>query len=85
MHYQLSAHSHQGTCEVLENTVRFTADTNCEEARFQLNITFSRWEDDCYVLMPGCVYNGNRYPRVFRSYPPMYHREEMGENGHTAV
>lgn len=80
MYYQISARTSHGTCAVSDNAVRFTADRNYTEAYFQMDIAFPRWEDDCYIMMPGCAYNGNRYPRVRRSYPPMYRREEMGEN-----
>jgi Right handed beta helix region len=36
-------------------------------ARFQ----FSNWSTDVYVLMPGAVYGGNRFPGFASPYPPL--------------
>ncbi len=33
---------------------------------------------DCYIMMPACCYNGNRYNRRKLSYPPMYKKGETG-------
>lgn len=35
----------------------------------------SYYNDD-YILMPACAYNGNRFPSVKKSYPPMFSKEE---------
>lgn len=41
------------------------------EVALALDITFTGWHRDCYLLMPGAVYAGNRFScRPYR-YPPM--------------
>lgn len=35
----------------------------------------SYYNDD-YILLPACAYNGNRFPSVKKSYPPMFSPEE---------
>lgn len=79
MKYQISTEASDGKCEICGDILYFTGEKNSEATYFQMTIAFSEWEDDCYVMMPGCVYNGNRFHRVKRSYPPMYRREEIGE------
>jgi len=79
MKYELMAHSENGQCAVSENSVRFRAEAPCENAFFSLDITFSEWEQDAYILMPACAYNGNRFRRMHRyGYPPMYELSEIG-------
>ncbi len=80
MIYDIKAFSNYGNCKADTDGVTFTASSSCktDEARFFAEITFSDWEDDCYIMMPACAYNGNRYKRVKRSYPPMYLPEETG-------
>lgn len=80
MDYRITAVSKDGKCGICGETVRFVAERSCNEAFFQMEITFPGWEQDCYVMMPGCAYNGNRFTRVKRNYPPMYRKEELGEN-----
>jgi hypothetical protein len=79
MDYWISAVSKDGKCEIRGEAVRFVADGSCNEAFFQMEIMFPQWEKDCYVMMPGCAYNGNRFTRVKRNYPPMYRKEELGD------
>lgn len=85
MYYQISVDSADGKCEVCGDLLQFTGEKNNKEACFQMEVVFPEWEDDCYVMMPGCAYNGNRFPRVKRSYPPMYRREEIGEKGSALI
>lgn len=77
--------SDHGKCTLMPNAVEFTPDRDLEQAFFRMVIDFPDWEDDCYILMPACAYNGNRIRRVVRKYPPMYHPEETGETLMTEV
>ncbi|MBQ7986610.1 MAG: AGE family epimerase/isomerase [Clostridia bacterium] len=43
-----------------------------------MEIDFPEWDMDSYVMMPACAYNGNRYKRDNRPYPPMYKKDETG-------
>ncbi|MBE7042098.1 MAG: hypothetical protein E7399_01195 [Ruminococcaceae bacterium] len=78
MKYTMKATSEYGVCEISESHISFTADKTSEQAFFDVEITFSDWEEDCYVMMPACAYNGNRLQRVARGYPPMYFPKESG-------
>lgn len=78
MQYTMDAVSSNGVCQFNQNEIVFTASKDAEEAFFSLQIAFSDWEEDAYILMPACAYNGNRFRRVFRRYPPMYLPEECG-------
>lgn len=74
----LCGSSKNGVCEVKDNRIIYTAGEKLDEVFFSLEITFPEWEEDCYVMMPACVYNGNRFKKVIRKYPPMYLPEEAG-------
>jgi len=80
MEYTFSIKSDFGKCEYTNEEVRFVADTDSSDARFFLDVEFPMWEEDCYILIPACAYNGNRFKMVERPYPPMYHADEVGEN-----
>ncbi len=79
MKFEMMCSSQSGHCESTENTIVFKADKGQEEAFFAIDITFPEWEDDCYVMMPACAYNGNRFKKVIvHQYPPKYYPEEAG-------
>lgn len=80
MKYEITVSSENGACELTKEAVIFRADGDYEEAFFKVDITFLEWEDDCYIMMPACAYNGNRFKRVAKAYPPMYLPEEAGEH-----
>ncbi|GIO29616.1 MULTISPECIES: hypothetical protein [Paenibacillus] len=51
-----------------------------EDTTYPMNFSFSmeteQWKKDNYVLMPGAVYNGNRFTSVPLQYPPYYQPAE---------
>ena len=67
MKYTTSCSSDAGICRMEENHILFVAEKTCEEAFFKMEFHFPDWEEDCYVMMPACAYNGNRFQRVARS------------------
>ncbi len=85
MTYQISAVSTDGACQLTENEIVFQSQKDTAECFFRMNISFSGWEDDAYILMPACAYNGNRFRRVFRRYPPMYTPDECGVDCETLM
>lgn len=78
MKYQIQYNSQDGFCKFLNNKIIFTSEKECKETFFTMDITFSEWEDDCYIMMPACTYNGNRFKKSMCKYPPMYRPEEVG-------
>ena len=85
MKYNFNTRSDFGKCQFTNDTVTFRADRDYEEASFFLDIDFPEWEEDCYVLIPACAYNGNRFKSVERSYPPMYLADEVGEKAEPQI
>lgn len=80
MNYSISTKSECGKCEYVNETVHFVANNDYPEARFFLDVDFSDWEEDCYIFIPACAYDGNRADFAIRKYPPMYIESEVGEN-----
>lgn len=76
MNYEITAFSSFGICRADSSKTTFTAAEDTNQCFFEMNVTFDHWEDEFYLLMPACAYNGNRYEKVKRSYPPMYKPEE---------
>ena len=77
--YTVTAQSPNGLCVFEENAVRFTAKQAYKEAKWSVSFALPTGEEP-YVFSPACAYNGNRFERVDRPYPPMYKTEETGEN-----
>ena len=77
MKYTVKASSEFGSAEIHGETVRFIADKHHASAFFSLSFRLENWEEDAYVLMPACAYNGNRFKRTGRyGYPIVYTVEE---------
>ena len=79
MYYSITLHSADGAVGFSDDTVIFTSETDSDDARFSLRVGFSEWEDDAYVFLPACVYDGNRFKRTRMKYPPMYGVSDLGE------
>ncbi len=80
MKYTVNARSDFGNCEYVNETVHFVANHLTDDARFFFDVCFENWEEDCYLLIPACAYDGNRADYATRKYPPMYHQSDVGEN-----
>ena len=85
MKYNFNTKSEFGKCEYKNDTVIFRAKKDYSEARFFLDVDFSEWDENCYILIPACAYNGNRFKMVERPYPPMYLKDEVGENAEPQI
>lgn len=86
MRYVINTFSDYGTVNLNKNSIEFKSDNDYNEAFFGLSIEFEDWENDAYVLMPACAYNGNRYKKISRyEYPPMYTLSEIGVNAETLM
>ena len=78
MEYNITLHSNNGSVSFSENTVTLVADKACSDTRFSLSVDFPQWEQDAYVFLPACAYNGNRFKRRKATYPPEYTAAECG-------
>ena len=61
-----------------DRETRFTALSDSADAAYWVDFRLDAPIADTYVMIPGCAYDGNRFERVRRSYPPMYTEEEFG-------
>lgn len=80
MQYTIKTLTACGTCRYENEKLYFKADKCYEDADWRVEISFSDWEDECYIFAPACVYDGNKIEQVDRAYPPMYKTDEMKEN-----
>ena len=78
MQYQITLQSNNGIAGFSGKTVTLVAQKTCSDTRFSMRVDFPEWEDDAYVFLPACAYNGNRFKRRKAIYPPVYTREECG-------
>lgn len=76
--YSLSVLASSGTAVIRAGAVHAKFEAAAEEAFFSLTLTLPLWNEETYLLLPACVYGGNRARRVRRPYPPMYLPEECG-------
>ena len=80
MYYKITLHTDNGAVVFSDETVIFTSETDSEDARFSLSVEFPEWENDAYIFLPACAYDGNRFARTRVKYPPMYGASDLGEN-----
>ena len=77
MKYELSFESNCGNASYKDGEVSLCANESTADGRFSMSFSFTEWEEDAYVFMPACVYNGNR-ARIYQGgYPPMYTKEDL--------
>jgi len=78
-----SAASETGTVTLDGDRIEFVRTAPGKGAsRFSVSWEFPGWEDDTYLFMPACAYNGNRdiHRRTFLRYPPYCCPENIGLN-----
>ena len=80
MEYNISLQTNNGRVSFSEDTVTLAAEETCSDTRFSLTVDFPRWEQNAYVFLPACAYNGNQFKRRKTNYPPEYTVAECGEN-----
>lgn len=78
MEHNISLYSNNGTVSFSGETVTLAAQKDCSDTRFSVSVAFPEWEEDAYVFLPACAYNGNRFKRRKTNYPPEYTPEECG-------
>lgn len=76
MKYSVSATSGFGQAHFENGVASLLCTKTSKDASFNIKISFPQWETDAYILLPACAYNGNRFRRVVRNYPPMYTADE---------
>ena len=81
MNHIITHCSDNGTVKLSDDTVTLIPEKDSDDARFSVSIGFPEWEDDAYVFLPACAYNGNRFNRKSVIYPPMYGAEDCGVDG----
>ena len=81
MNHIITHCSDNGTVKLSDDTVTLIPEKDSDDARFSVSIGFPEWEDDAYVFLPACAYNGNRFKRKSVIYPPMYGAEDCGVDG----
>ena len=80
MDYKITLRSNNGFVKFSDNTVTLAPEKNYDDTRFSLSIEFLEWENDAYIFLPACVYNGNKFKRAKIPYPPMYKESDLGVN-----
>lgn len=78
--YTIKTQSPFGTCSYENETVVFRANASAEGAKWSLQIDFQKGKEDRYIFSPACAYDGNRFERAKKGYPPMYENGQTGAN-----
>ena len=80
MEHNIMLRSNNGTVSFSGDVVTLIAEKDCSDTRFSMTVDFPEWEEDAYVFLPACAYNGNKMKRRKITYPPMYTPDECGIN-----
>ncbi len=80
--WRCSLRLRQSGCGVLDGEAAFSLAEGIEPCgNIAIALSFSRWSENNYVLMPAAAYNGNRFRSVPAPYPPFLHDEDgIGPN-----
>ncbi len=78
MKHEILLHSNNGTPRYDNSRISLQCLKENSDTRFSMSIRLSEWEDDAYIFLPACVYNGNKFKKSLCSYPPMYSEAELG-------
>ena len=57
---------------------RFQAVSSSDDAAYWVDFRLEIRQEDSYIMIPACAYDGNRFEAVERQYPPMFLESEMG-------
>ena len=85
MNYKISTLSQNGNCILENEKVVFIATEPAKEAFFRAEVDFTDWEEDAFIFMPACAYNGNRIKKINRPYPSVHLPEEYGVNAEELI
>ncbi len=80
MKHEIFLHSNNGIPVYSDSQVILECEKNNENTYFSLSVKFAEWENDAYIFLPACAYNGNRFKKSFCAYPPIYEKEDLGIN-----
>ena len=77
MKYTLSLCAEGGKSSFAKEQVRFLADSEQTNAHFSMTFSFTEWENDAYIFLPACAYDGNRMEKYYGEYPFSYMPEDL--------
>ena len=80
MSYQINLNSNNGVAEYNGNAISFVAERDDNDTRLSLSVWFPNWEQDSYVFLPACAYDGNKFEKIDVEYPPMYPKDHGKSN-----
>lgn len=80
MEQKITLYSNNGNVMFSGDTVTLVAEKHSRDTRFSMTVDFPQWEQDAYVFLPACAYNGNQFKRRKTNYPPEYTVAECGVN-----
>ena len=78
MKHQISLCSNNGFARYENSHVYLDCLGDLENTYFAMTISLTEWENDAYIFLPACVYDGNRFEKLQTKYPPMYEQENLG-------
>ena len=82
MSYQININSNNGFAKYNGSEISFVAERDNDDTRLSLSVEFSEWEQDAYVFLPACAYDGNKFEKIDVKYPPMYLKEHCKSDSH---
>lgn len=78
MNYTIDLQSSNGVPRYEASQFLLACERDEDNTVCSLTVNLTEWEEDAYVFLPACVYNGNRWKKSYISYPPMYEKEDCG-------
>lgn len=80
MKYEIQLLTNNGRAEYRDGYFSLIAEKSHTDTRSSMSVKFIDWEEDTYVFMPACVYDGNAFEKMKSKYPPMYPESKCKSN-----
>ena len=69
MKYEIQLLTNNGRAEYRDGYFSLIAEKNHTDTRSSMSVKFIDWEEDTFVFMPACVYDGNAFEKMKSKYP----------------
>ncbi len=83
--YKITLTATNGKVEYDNVSVSLIAESCSVNTHFSLSVAFTEWEQNTFVFLPACVYDGNAFEKINCSYPPMYRESDCQKNSRPLI
>ena len=85
MKHQIILKSNNGRPQFSSCFLSLKCENDNADTKILMSVKLTEWENDAYIFLPACVYDGNKFKKTYCSYPPMYEKCHLGVNAEPVI